>query len=93
MAESYTVQYAKFLPRLYILIQKLVDLYDISYNRSVRTKENFNFQMFLKRLHLYYRAKSLNSHLKVLPSEVPGSNPAGGIHLGFYCGLYFNKLF
>ena len=67
MAESYTAKYAKFLPRLYILIQKLVDLYDILYNRSVRTKENFNFQMFLKRLHLYYRAKSLNSDLKVLP--------------------------
>ena len=67
MAESYTVKYAKFLPRLYILIQKLVDLYDISYNRSVRTNENSNFQMFLKRLHLYYRAKSLNSHLSIAP--------------------------
>ena len=67
MAESYTVKYVKFLPTLYILIQKLGYLYDILYNRSVRTKENFNFQMFLKRLHLYYRAKSLNSDLKVLP--------------------------
>ena len=66
MAEFYTVKYANFLPRLYILIQKLVDLYDILYNRSFRTKESFNFQSFLKRLHLYYRAKSLNSQLKAL---------------------------
>ena len=56
MAESYTVKYVKFLPTLYILIKKLGYLYDILYNRSIRTKENFNFQMFLKRLHLYNRA-------------------------------------
>ena len=67
MEVSYTVEYAKFLPSLYILIQKLGDLYDILYDLSVRTKENFNFQMFLKRLHLYIGAKSLNSLLKVLP--------------------------
>ena len=67
MTESYTVKYAKILPRLFISIKKLVDLYYILYDRCVRTKENFNFLMFSKRLDLYYRAKILNSHLKLLP--------------------------
>ena len=43
MVEPYTVKYAKFLPRLYVLFQKLVDLYDILNSRSVCAKENFNF--------------------------------------------------